>query len=395
MGYYIETINENVLKLIKCSLWGGDISDIHLDSNTYKEMKSQTLIGLPTSILSGLHISPELYDAWEKDILQMIVYNKRCIYCQEHLPLTVPYVVLKGTTAAQYYPHPEYRAMGDIDIMIRREDFDFACGELKKAGYRIVKELKREVGYEKNGIIVELHRYFASLNNLEQAMYFDNLILSNIDETHRLPDLVNGLVLLEHISQHMENGLGLRQVVDWMMFVNQCLNDANWSEFCKIAERIGLTNLAITITKMCVMYLGLPARQWCEEAKEKTCQDLFSYIYSSGNFGNKQEHDTGRSIQAMYSVFSIKSLFALLQKHGVYNWKLAQRNRFFRKFAWMYQIGHYVKKGFLRDEAFIKIRSEFRMVQKRRELFDELGVKQLSKGVAMYENGKYKIKKHK
>ena len=80
----------------------------------------------------------------------------------------------------------------------------------------------------KNGVSVEIHRFFASLNDPNHAKLLDDQIIENINSSHVLPDKVNGLVLLEHISQHLESGLGLRQIIDWMMFVNQCLPDEYW-----------------------------------------------------------------------------------------------------------------------------------------------------------------------
>ena len=95
----------------------------------------------------------------------------------------------------------------------------------------------------------------------------------------------------------------------------------------------------------------------------------------------------------MYKIHSVKSFFKLLQSSGVHNWKLAQKKPFFRKFAWLYQIGHYAAKGLGRKGAITQLRSEHLAVQERKELFDAIGVKQFSKGLVVYQDGKYKIKR--
>ena len=383
---------EKVMNLIRYSFWGDDCPEI--DQDTYKEMMRQTIVALPASKLEGCVSDQILFQTWKKAILQQFFSYHNYIHLQDNLPITVPYVILKGTAAAQYYPHPEYRVMGDIDIMTKREDFDTACKELLENGYKIKKSLNREIGFVKNGIMIELHRYYASLNDPEQAAYLDNLILDNINSTQLLPDDINGLTLLEHINQHLENGLGLRQIIDWMMFVDKCLQDEKWPAFCEMAERIGMSKLAIAVTRMCEIYFGLPERQWCAGADEKVCHKLMDYIYSSGNFGNKQNDDTSsQSVQTMYKIYSLSSLFKVLQDSGVHNWKLAQRKPFFRRFAWLYQIGHYIVKGFGRKDAITQLRSEHLAVQERKELFDAIGVKQLSKGIAVYQAGEYKIER--
>ena len=42
------------------------------------------------------------------------------------------------------------------------------------------------------------------------------------------PPLENGLVLLGHINQHLEEGLGLRQILDWALYVDKALDDDAW-----------------------------------------------------------------------------------------------------------------------------------------------------------------------
>ena len=129
------------------------------------------------------------------------------------------------------------------------------------------RPFERETGFIKNDIIVELHRSFAKLNNADHARYLDDLIITNINPTHELPDPVNGLVILEHISQHLVNGLGLRQIIDWMMFTDKCLPDEKWPEFREMAQKTGMEKLAVVVTRMCEIYLGLPCRNWSSGGK--------------------------------------------------------------------------------------------------------------------------------
>ena len=62
-------------------------------------------------------MSGELRRMWQAAVLQVLTFNAQCDYTEARLPVSVPYVILKGTSAAQYYPSPQLRTMGDIDIM--------------------------------------------------------------------------------------------------------------------------------------------------------------------------------------------------------------------------------------------------------------------------------------
>ncbi len=150
-----------MLELIQVSLWGYNGKNLAITYDDYEEMKSHAIVALPASLLPQLSLPSELRNSWNNTILQQIAYNAKVHYEQKNLPITVPYVILKGTSASQYYPHPEYRIMGDIDVMTSHEDFDSAYKQLLAGGYRIISEHHREIGFQKNGITVELHRSFA------------------------------------------------------------------------------------------------------------------------------------------------------------------------------------------------------------------------------------------
>ena len=63
--------------------------------------------------------------------------------------------------------------------------------------------------------------------------------------------MINGLVLLDHVRYHLQGGLGIRQIIDWMMFVHANLNDETWETgFAQLARGAGLETLAVTMTSM-------------------------------------------------------------------------------------------------------------------------------------------------
>ena len=385
----LKNDKHKLLFLIQASLWKtGDLRVI-VDSELYDAMKAHSIITLSASILNRLDFSDDLYELWKNSIYTQIAYNVNCRRVQSNLSLSVPYVILKGTEAAKYYQYPMHRALGDIDIITRHEDFDIALSELLDAGYEIEKNYDREIGLTKNGVMIELHRSFAKLNNPMHAEYLDNLIIQNINPTHILPDSVNGLVLLEHISQHLVRGLGLRQIIDWMMFVDKCLSDEEWPEFQVLARNIGLETLAIVTTRMCEIYLGLPERKWCESADQNICAQLIEYVLDCGNFGNKRENDRGNTENVFIYARNPVALFKLLQRQGIKNWKAINDFPILRPFAWCYQATRYVRKGLSQDNAGKELREAFIEANKRKAMFDALGVRQDSKGLVVYKDGKY------
>ena len=92
------------------------------------------------------------------------------------------------------------------------------------------------------------------------------------------------MVLIEYINQHLEEGFGLHQIIEWMLLVDKWLSNENWDFFWVLLQKTGLEKLAITTTKMCEMYLGLSSRNWCNKADKKLCTELMDYFLASGSF---------------------------------------------------------------------------------------------------------------
>lgn len=53
-----------------------------------------------------------------------------------------PYITFKGAILREYYPVPESRAMGDIDVLIKAEDRD----KIKNCLYLTVLTVLRKTG---------------------------------------------------------------------------------------------------------------------------------------------------------------------------------------------------------------------------------------------------------
>ena len=377
-----------MLALVKASLWGGPIPN-GVNHEVFEEMEKHLITVVPFHILPQIDLDNDLRNVWQKINYERIFHNVNCMYVQRQLPITIPYVILKGTEAAKYYPDPKCRALGDIDLITYHEDFGVAYQQLLDGGFKLICDEGREAVFLKNKIIIELHRSFAKLNCRAYAEYLDNIIIKNINQNHVLPDNINGLVLLEHISQHLVNGLGLRQIIDWMMFVDRCLPDSRWPEFCIMTQNIGLEKLAVVTTRMCEIYLGLSHRNWCAGADEVLCDNLMMYLLNNGNFGNKRTSDRDISESVFIYARGPIELLKLLQKRGTHNWKATQNHPVLKPLAWIYQAGRYLKRGLAQKNAKSEIKAAYTESRKKLELFDALGVRQDSKGIVVYKDGRY------
>ena len=333
----------------------------------------------------------------ETDVFYIIGKNVQIFYEQERLHQvlqSIPYVVLKGLAAAIYYPEPLRRTLGDIDIIVRPEDFARAYHALANAGYQTDDPEtgdSRHVHFKINGVVIELHRRYAVLNSAEKERLMDSWIFESIpsacegsieDQTFpMLPPLLNGLTLLAHINQHLEDGLGIRHILDWVMYVQRCLPDEKWQDFKAYSDQLGLSLLAIVTARIGQMYLGAyPEYQWCKENQDSNRVDelsaaLLEYCFDCGNFGTKLGQNNTVTMIMSHGK-GVDGFFRNLQKRGEGNWSILSTHPELRPFAWIYQAGRYVKKGLAAGVKMDDVKRNMDESKKRNQLMERLGVKQ-------------------
>ena len=312
----------------------------------YEEMKQQTVAALP-GVWLQTHLNAP---AWQKHSFLCQAAWTRLMHAQNQLLQLleahhIPCVILKGAAAAMAYPHPTLRSMGDVDFLVQRADFEKAAALLERNGYALTheKDLKasHHYGYAKNAIRFELHRRIPLVAESDEKWmaFFE----AGIDarewheiEGHRFPVLpatLNGLVLIFHINQHLRSGLGLRQIIDWMMYVHTLPAD-QWEALQPLLEETGQMRLAKTVTLLCQRYLGL--RKIVEEAPSLPVDALLAYILEQGNFGRKAGFD-GKIASFARTVSTPIGFFQRLQRGGLSNWEAAKKHAVLKPFAWVYQ----------------------------------------------------------
>ncbi len=343
-----------LLELIKGSLF--DLTPvIHEKVNwekVYESAKNQCIVPL---VISG--VPTDFKNEWSIQSARYKAYFMQMIYAQNALVKllndnTIPFVILKGTAASIYYPKPLLRTFGDIDFYVSEEHVNVVADLLRKNGYVFVSNDDRHYEFEKYGIDFELHYRFSCKHYND----IDNVIMNGLNNTVNyrvdmnvfpgLPVCENGIVLLGHIMQHLKtSGIGLRQIIDWMMFVHKELDDSTWEKhFRPLAVEAGLDKLAITVTFMCKKWLGLPDKiTWCNNADEDTADQLLIRVLDEGNLGHERA-----PWEIIKQSMRKEGVFIFLQREGIRNWPLAQKHVFFRPIAWLYQICRYSCQGIAR-----------------------------------------------
>ncbi|MBK6087579.1 nucleotidyltransferase domain-containing protein [Ruminococcus difficilis] len=351
----ININQQALLELLKASLFDTEPSfpeGVDWDA-VLQEAKDQTVVAL-----AAPHVPSQESGKWQVPVAQntaifLNLLNEQTKLIQLCQAADIPLVILKGFAAAMYYPAPLRRSMGDVDFLVPPEYFEQARALMEENEYEFHSDhgTDRDYSYTKRGVVLELHHRYS-----DEKWDIDPLILKSFPAIgtrelfhHQfpvLPEMVNGLILLDHVRHHLQGGLGIRQIIDWMMFVHAHLSDENWkSSFSELARQAGLETLAVTMTSMCKQYFGLPDLiTWCDSADEATTRELLEAVLNYGNFGSKLTEEIQPSEYITISARRM-GLFRFLQTRGEENWKNSQNHPFLRHFAWMYQIYRYITRG--------------------------------------------------
>ena len=372
-----------LLALIKSSLFNIPFENIQETDwdELYQEAKAQTV----TALIAGC-VPEEAGPKWKIAYTANLSKNLRYLHAQSELidifrENNIPLVILKGASAAVYYPVPVNRAMGDIDFIVPQDLYEDACTLMVQNGYTIEKETPlntRHKGYVKGKFSYELHHHF-SYDDLDIEQHIidglRHVEYGRIDriEFPMLPKLANGLVLLAHLQFHLKSGLGLRQVVDWMMYVNKELEDSFWeSEFRVAASKVGMEKLAITVTRMCQLYLGLSERiTWCQGADENLCLSMIEDLLSYGNFGRK--HGKGIVFERTAAIIHKKGLFGYLQQAEEIKFPLYHRHKWLKPFFWIYQVFYLLSRS-LKMKRGTRVLSNLKQRSKKNDLLKKLDI---------------------
>lgn len=211
-------------------------------------------------------------------------------------------MVLKGYACALYWPKPNHRPCGDIDI--------WQFGEQKEADVALAKEKDIKIDsshhhhtvYAWNGFTVENHYDFLNVHHHKSNVELESILKelgkddSNYVELYGekvfmpSPNL-HALFLLRHsMSNFASTGMRLRQLLDWAFLIESQGKDINWKWLEKQLDYFGMKKLYDAFNVICVEDLGFdvklfPQVQFQPELKDRVLNDILTPEFSEKESG--------------------------------------------------------------------------------------------------------------
>lgn len=304
-----------LLKLLSNSLFKTDYKFTNVIDweKVFKESLSQTVVSIAFDGLNNAEIPEEVKDKWFMYSVKNLqnnyaIHNQHKCLHKLMSDNNVSYCVLKGSASAFYYPNQTLRSMGDVDFFVPHKDFkraldvflanDFGvCGEPNDAHIVLKKnEMHFEMHFEPPGIPKTkaretIEKYFTTLTESGSVEKIGDNEFYNPDK------LNHGLILLLHTCHHLlREGIGLRHLCDWAVFVNSFEKNEFALMFKEKLKEIGMWEFACILTVASVKYLNMPMPQGVETSFDKF-EEFMLDILDGGNFGGKEKN---RYFESLY-----------------------------------------------------------------------------------------------
>ncbi|MGN0602263.1 MAG: nucleotidyltransferase family protein [Oscillospiraceae bacterium] len=306
-------------------------------------------------------------------------------------------LVLKGLLCRSLYGELcDHRSSGDEDILIQVKDFDISKKILLDNGYELEDEYVAEKNLDKvqevtfknksKRLTIELHlNFFSESNELLKTgnRYFDNIfenaVLFEVDgkKFYTLEYTQNYIYLFFHLFKHfISSGVGIRLVLDLLMFEKIYANNIDWAQVEKAMKDISAWSLYGDVTYIGNKYLGFEFQQ---RSKPVHSELLVGDMEQVGTFGNQSESQA-KSAAFAASAFNNKKertsflnlLFPSLEvmKCG---YPEVSDKKWMLPIAWIKRIIKYIPKLLKRSKR-KEIINASKIAERRIKIFEKYGI---------------------
>ncbi len=211
----------------------------------------------------------------------------------------IQHIFLKGSAVKEYYPVKAMRTLGDIDLLIHKDDQEAAKKAFVEIGY---KNLSRRTSdaweYEKNNLRVEVHDklIYREINNKADCVAYFDKVWENanpMDKGYRyeLSLEFNLIYLLTHMAKHFcYFGCGVRMFLDIAVIMIKFNERIDFNYFWRELKKIKLDVFAKNIFAICEKYFNIDLSKTEQDEKfeidDKTFEIISKYIVEKGVFGS-------------------------------------------------------------------------------------------------------------
>lgn len=195
----------------------------------------------------------------------------------------IEYMPLKGSVLKALYPKSEMRVMGDIDILIKPEQYESIKKIMSDSGFDENVESDHEFIWTRGNLCIELHKRLVPSYHKDYYAYFgDGWKFAEKTKTTKcfLKSEVEYSYLFTHFAKHYRSGgIGIKHLVDLWVYKN-ARPSLDWECVKRELARLRLDKFFENVEKTLEV--------WFEGEEETSETKLISEtIFGSGAYGEQ------------------------------------------------------------------------------------------------------------
>lgn len=309
---------QQLLVLLKRALQGN--AQTNIECELFGDIKQDELIGLAKKHA----VLPLLYECMtdnggfethrghlEQESKKTVLQTYRLLFLTKYIvgilsEQGIKSVVLKGVATASFYPVPELRKSGDVDLLLPEGlEKDKLIKIMSESGFRMAEEQHANhhmVFLSNEGIHIEIHGMLAEpfankkINRAMEIHMKDSsehiqsvevlgVMLPVLDKPYHAYEL------LLHMLQHfMYAGFGLKLLCDWFYVWCQKWSETERNLFISLVKESGMERFAEAVTSVCITYLGLEKEAFAWQfSEENMAEEMLREIMDSEEFGGSDK----------------------------------------------------------------------------------------------------------
>ena len=347
--------NEKVFfSVLRSALWGTPVEvpeGYALWGNIMKLAKMQALMGLVGDVLLTRSEIRETLPAKFVVRLQDIPMTNVGMHSQMNMTLQlliltlrkvgVEPVLLKGQGLSKYYPTPELRQCGDIDLYVDESMYGIAYDSILPIATEIDEKEKIWNWVHFNAkvasVYVEVHQKADYMHSRKGDKIYQKFMKQGLSrdlcpirfgevDVMTPNDTYNAFYVFYHLWRHFStSGVGLRQFCDWACFLHTHVGKLDLPYLKKMLDDLGFMKPWQVFGCFLVKDLGLPEEEFpfYNSRYVGKVDRVREYVMTDGNFGVKVEAGRERSrgylhgkwVSFKYHILRFFRMFSIFPKH--------------------------------------------------------------------------------
>ena len=154
-------------------------------------------------------------------------------------------ILLKGLGLSIYYPRPEHRECGDIDLWL--DDCDKGNRLIEELGIKINHDSEKHAVFHYKGVMVENHSHLLMPSHRRTERAIDDFLVGEAENSRLAPagyytpsPMFNALYLLRHMARHFgTEGINLRHLLDWGLFLRSEQSEIDFEKILTLYAATG------------------------------------------------------------------------------------------------------------------------------------------------------------